>query len=191
VTEPKGRVANAIGVINQELRSLLSVSRAVNEMMTEKKLKQVFELIDMPLVPILAAMELSGLPFNPKTLNDIENMVTFHLDAIKCRAHEMVDEPFNLASPDQVAYVLFEKLQLHDCSNQSLNEGIRHSKKGKHRSTAEEDLKRISHLHPIIGLILNHRFLSKLKSTYIDAYKPFFATHTTEKELPRIQACWK
>ncbi len=130
----------------------------------EKKLKQeklfkLFKQIEMPLIPILLKMENNGFKIDIKYLQKLNRKITKKLNIIDQKIYKLAGEEFNINSPIQLKKILFEKLKLP-------TKGIKKSKTGI--STAAGELEKMKNIHPIIDLILQHRELSKLKSTYIE-----------------------
>ncbi len=121
-------------------------------------LQAVFTDIDMPLVPILARMEYQGVLIDPVKLAVQSEELAQKIQTLEEQAFVIAGENFNLASPKQLQYILFEKL------------GIMPTKKtpSGQASTAEEVLQELARDHELPAIILSHRSLSKLKSTYTD-----------------------
>ncbi|ACZ78959.1 DNA polymerase I [Dickeya parazeae] len=124
----------------------------------QQELCQVFKNIDMPLVPVLSRMERTGVLIDTTILAEHSQELTQRLAELEVRAHELAGEAFNLASPKQLGAILYEKLQLPV---------IKKTPKGA-PSTNEEVLAELALDHPLPKLILEHRELAKLKSTYTD-----------------------
>src|SRR3989338_1196863 len=124
------------------------------------RLVKLFCDIEMPLVPMLAAMEENGIKLNVKVLAKIKKSVAKRLVLLEKHIYKLAGVEFNVASPKQLKEVLFEKLNIP-------SEGIGKKKTGL--STAAMELEKLKGVHPIIELIIEHRELSKLISTYLDA----------------------
>lgn len=120
--------------------------------------KQVFEKIEMPLVPVLAAMESHGVLIDVAHLNALSTTFAKELDEIETQAHALAGGAFNLASPTQLQKIFFEDMKLPV---------LKKTPKGQ-PSTAEEVLQELALEYPLPKLVLRHRSLSKLKSTYTD-----------------------
>lgn len=118
----------------------------------------IFENIEMPLVPVLSRVERNGVKIDPAVLHKHSGEITLRLAELEKKAHEIAGEPFNLASTKQLQTILFEK------------QGIKPLKKtpGGAPSTSEEVLEELALDYPLPKVILEHRGLSKLKSTYTD-----------------------
>ncbi|OGL34298.1 hypothetical protein A3F64_00250 [Candidatus Saccharibacteria bacterium RIFCSPHIGHO2_12_FULL_42_8] len=121
--------------------------------------EKVAREIDFPLVEVLARMEHKGIKIKPAFFAEMSKDLTKQLADIEKAAYKSVGSEFNLASPSQLADVLYEKLQLPTTN----------VKKGKTGySTGIKELEKLRGLHPIIEMIEKHRELSKLKNTYVD-----------------------
>jgi DNA polymerase-1 len=121
------------------------------------ELEKVFREIDLPLVPVLAKMEWEGVAIDVKHLQALSEEFATELASLEKKAQELAGQEFNLASPKQLAKILFEDLKLPV---------VKKTKTGY--STDVEVLEKLSHQHPLPALILDHRELSKLKGTYVD-----------------------
>jgi DNA polymerase-1 len=124
----------------------------------EKDLKWLYENVEMPLVPVLSRMERTGVLLDIKMLNKQSKELEKSIAAIEKKAHDIAGEKFNIASPKQIQAILFEKLALPV---------VKKTPKGQ-PSTAEDVLQELALDYPLPKLILEHRGLSKLKSTYTD-----------------------
>ena len=121
---------------------------------------QLFEKIEMPLVPVLASMEAEGVKLDIKALNEYSIELEKYIGETEKIIYELAGVEFNIASPKQLGEVLFDKLQISDKPKKT--------KTGQY-STGEDILVRLANKHPIINNILEYRSLTKLKSTYVDA----------------------
>ena len=132
-------------------------TNALNDLPSVKKVAQE---IDFPLVEVLARMEYKGIKIDLKFFDAMSKDLTKQLAEIEKEAYESVGSEFNMASPSQLAEVLYEKLELPTTN----------VKKGKTGfSTGAKELEKLRGQHPIIELIEKHRELSKLKNTYVDS----------------------
>jgi DNA polymerase I len=118
----------------------------------------LFHEIELPLAGVLADMESEGVAIDVPYLKEMQEELGGQLAAIESEVEQVAGQKFNLSAPQQLAKVLFEDLRLPV--------GKR-TKTGY--STDADTLEALREKHPIIGLILEHRQLSKLKSTYVDA----------------------
>ncbi len=122
-------------------------------------LRQVFTDIELPLVPVLARLELTGVALERRVLTDLGRTVGRSLQRLEKKIHTLAGAPFNVSSTQQLRAVLFENLRLPTA-------GITRTQTGL--STAAEELEKHRDSHPIIPLLMEHRELAKLKSTYLD-----------------------
>jgi len=116
--------------------------------------------MEMPLSPVLYEMEKTGALIDVDFLKEMSANFTKRLKSIENKAFELAGESFNLNSPKQIKEILFGKLGVATA-------GIRKTKTGL--STAAAELEKLRGAHPLVDLIVEHRELTKLKSTYIDA----------------------
>ena len=121
-------------------------------------LKHVYRDIEMPLVPVLSRMERKGVLIDAQVLAVQSQEITQRLAEIEKETFALAGQEFNLSSPKQLQEILFDKLQLPV---------IKKTPKGA-PSTNEEVLEELAHSHELPRLILEHRGLAKLKSTYTD-----------------------
>jgi len=126
----------------------------------ELGLNGVFDEIEMPLIPVLIKMEQTGVRVDRGQLSRMSDDLSRRLEALSERIIEAAGFDFNPNSPQQLGQVLFEKL--------NLPQGKKTKKKTGY-STDAEVLEKLRPLHPLPGLVLDHRSLTKLKSTYVDA----------------------
>ncbi len=129
-------------------------------MLDEFKIRTLFEEIEMPLVPVLAAMEAEGVKLDFETLHEFSAQLEKEIQALVSEIHEQAGEEFNISSPKQLGVILFEKLVI--------TEKPKKTKTGQY-STGEDILQKLKHKHPIVRNILDYRGLTKLKSTYVDS----------------------
>jgi DNA polymerase I len=122
-------------------------------------LKSLFEAIEIPLVPVLSRMERNGVQVDAEMLARQSYELAERMHALEQEAYAVAGERFNLASPKQIQAILFERLELPVLSK---------TPKGQ-PSTAESVLQELALDYPLPRLILEHRGMSKLKSTYTDA----------------------
>jgi DNA polymerase-1 len=128
------------------------------ELEKESRLASVFRDIEMPLVPVLSHIERNGVLVDAKMLAKQSDELAKRMEEIKQESYDVAGEEFNLASPKQIQVILFEKLGLP----------VRKKTPKGAPSTAEEVLVELALDFPLPKLILEHRGMSKLKSTYTD-----------------------
>ena len=126
----------------------------------EANTQKLFDDIEIPLLRVLAAMELEGINLDEKFLNSLSGQLESDIKALETRIYAEAGETFNIASPKQLGDILFDKLKLIDKPKKT--------KTGQY-ATGEEILSYLAKDHAIIQYILDYRGLSKLKSTYVDA----------------------
>ncbi|MFQ5575794.1 MAG: DNA polymerase I [Anaerolineae bacterium] len=121
----------------------------------------IFQEIELPLITVLKDMELAGITVDVAVMDDISAKLTSRLAELEAEIHAQAQQPFNINSTQQLSDVLFKRLKLPTA-------GLKKTKSG-HYSTAAGVLEELSGRHPIIDLILEHRSLKKLLSTYVEA----------------------
>lgn len=147
----------------------LRLMRPLREELEKNNQLDVFQSIEMPLMPVLAEMERNGVRIDTAALEDTGNAFRTEMEQLEKEIYEMAGHDFLLTSPRQVGEVLFGEM--------GLNEKARKTKSGQY-STSEEELEKIRHKHPIVDKILQHRGLKKLLSTYIEALPKLINKHT-------------
>jgi len=121
--------------------------------------RELYEKIDLPLIPVLARMERTGIRIEPAALEVLSRKMEGEIERLTSEIYSIAGEPFNINSPQQLGKVLFEKLELP---------APRPSGKRKGLSTAAGVLEGLAPEHPIAALVLDYRQLVKLKNTYVD-----------------------
>ena len=124
----------------------------------EPKLREVYEDLELPLVPVLSKIERNGAYVSVDRLRKQSGEIAARLAELETKACELAGQPFNLASPKQLGEILFEKLELPV---------IKKTPKGA-PSTAEEVLVELANDYELPAVLIEHRGLAKLKSTYTD-----------------------
>ena len=122
--------------------------------------EDLFYNIEMPLMPVLAEMEMNGVCLDTNSLAETSKQFTARMNEIESQIYELAGEQFNIASPKQVGEILFDKLKII--------EKAKKTKTGQY-VTSEEVLQQLKNKHEIVADILEHRGLKKLIGTYIDA----------------------
>ena len=128
------------------------------KLQAEPALERVLTELEIPLIPVLARMEQAGVLIDGKLLLQQSSELGKRMLELEGQAHAAAGQPFNLSSPKQLQQILFEKLELPV---------IRKTPKGQ-PSTAEDVLSELADHYELPKLILEHRSISKLKSTYTD-----------------------
>ncbi|WP_204344838.1 DNA polymerase I [Psychroserpens algicola] len=135
----------------------------------EANTQKLFDEIEIPLLRVLATMELEGINLDQDFLHSLSEQLNTDITNLEKSIYEAAGEEFNIASPKQLGVILFEKLKLVDKPKKT--------KTGQY-STAEDVLSYLAKEHAIIQQILDYRGLSKLKSTYVDALPLQIEAHT-------------
>ncbi|MFD2564060.1 DNA polymerase I [Aquimarina rubra] len=128
--------------------------------LNDANILSLFEDIEVPLLRVLADMEIEGINLDKKFLQSLSEELDNDIKALESKIYRKAGEEFNIASPKQLGVILFEKMKLVDKPKKT--------KTGQY-STAEDVLSYLAKDHEIIQNILDYRGLSKLKSTYVDA----------------------
>ncbi|MBI5733344.1 MAG: DNA polymerase I [Candidatus Kerfeldbacteria bacterium] len=137
--------------------------RLVQKLKTELEqanLWRLFQEIEMPLVPVLAQMELNGIKIDDVYLQKLNKQLAKQLQGLENEIYELSGHKFNINSPKQLKEILFDKLNIP-------SDGLRHTKTGI--STAAAELEKMRGLHPVIDKLSTYRELAKLLSTYVEA----------------------
>lgn len=137
----------------------LRLSDVLASHLREKGMEKLFHEIEMPLVPVLARMELNGMAVDVGTLREMSGVLADEIRKVEEEIFRVVGHRFNISSPQQLSRVLFDELRLP--KTRKLKSGI--------YSTDAQSLEDLRGAHPVIDLIFEHRELTKLKSTYVDA----------------------
>jgi DNA polymerase-1 len=144
----------------ERARSVLRIAAVLREKLAEQDAERLFQDIEMPLVTVLARMELRGVRIDTERLAAMGIELDARMRALLAEIHALAGGEFNVHSPPQLREVLFEKLKISP-------RGVRRGKTGL--STDVDVLTRLAREHPLPQKILDFRSLSKLKSTYVDA----------------------
>ena len=140
--------------LNRRLGDLLAKE------LDSRELRQVYETIELPLAPILAHMESAGILIDSPMLAALSSNAEAKIGELSQEIYELAGVSFNINSPKQLGEILFDKLNLPKPGRRG---------KTKTPSTASDVLEALAPAHPIASKVLEHRQLSKLKGTYIDA----------------------
>ncbi|MBD2021509.1 DNA polymerase I [Leptolyngbya sp. FACHB-36] len=123
-------------------------------------LEQLRQSIEQPLEPVLAQMEYTGIRIDRSYLKGLSQQLETELAAIELRAYEFAGQKFSLGSPKQLSDLLFNTLGLDKKKSRKIKTGY---------STDAATLEKLQGDHPVVDAVLEHRILTKLKSTYVDA----------------------
>jgi len=136
------------------------VDKLKPELDTHPALFELFSEVEIPLEPVLAQMEYWGIAINTDYLGELSQILEQKLQDIEKAAYEAAGAEFNLNSPKQLSELLFDRLNLDRRKSRKTKTGY---------STDHATLEKLRGDHPAIDAILEHRTLSKLKSTYVDS----------------------
>ena len=137
--------------------ALWQLRPVLEEKLNALGLEQVYYDIDLPLCPVLAAMEDAGVAVDEKALSDFGAMLSARIDACQAAIYADAGEEFNINSTKKLGEILFEKLELPP---------VKKTKTGY--STNAEVLEKLRGRHPIVERIMEYRMLTKLRSTYAE-----------------------
>jgi len=135
------------------------LSTALREDVKQAGLTNLYEEIDLPLVPVLARMEQAGVKIDTAALSKMSTELERESSAKAKEIHELAGTEFNIGSPKQLGDILFNRL--------NLPKPVKYGK-GRTISTAVDVLEALAEEHPIARKVLDYRQLTKLKSTYVD-----------------------
>ena len=147
----------------------LRLKNVLEPKLKEAEVEDLFWDIEMPLVPVLAEMEMNGVLINTDSLQETSKLFTERMLQLEQHIYELAGERFNISSPKQVGDILFGKMQII--------EKPKKTKTGQY-VTSEEVLQQLRSKHPIVDDILNYRGLKKLLGTYVDALPKLINPHT-------------
>jgi DNA polymerase I len=157
VTLPAETVLNYAG---ERADLAIQLAEHLTPVLQSEGVADVYERLERPLIPVLAAVEQAGVRIDAAALASQSLHVERELASLNERIYELAGEPFNIGSPQQLSRILFDKLQLP---------ALKRNVKTRTASTAVEVLEELALAHDLPRLILEWRALSKLKGTYIDA----------------------
>ncbi|HEX4772857.1 MAG TPA: DNA polymerase I [Bryobacteraceae bacterium] len=144
----------------QQADATLTVNETLRPDVERQELMPVYRQIDLPLAPVLAQLERTGIRIDTAVLSSLSVKLTARIDAIAQQVYDAVGHPFNINSPQQLGKVLFEEM--------NLPAPVKYGK-GKTISTAADVLEALALKYPVAQHVLDYRQLTKLKGTYIDA----------------------
>ncbi len=153
-------VEQAIPYAAEDADITLMAYEVLQPQLKKLALMDLFDKVEMPLVPVLLRMEMAGIAVDTKRLQRLSGSFASQLEALEDSIHALAGEPFNIKSSQQLGRILFEKL------------GLPVQKKTKKKtgySTDVDVLTTLADQHELPALVLRHRGLAKLKSTYVDA----------------------
>ena len=138
----------------------LQLKNVFEPMLEQTTTRELFDNIEMPLIPVLASIEMEGVKIDKNYLDEYSIQLSNQISQLEKEIIEIAGKPFNIASPKQLGEIIYEHLNIIEKPKYT---------KTKQYSTGEDVLIKFANKHPIISKILNFRLLSKLKSTYVDS----------------------
>ena len=144
----------------REAQIAARLSAPLRAALTEAQLMRLYRDVELPLVPVLAAMERTGIYVNRAALERELSAANARIDALVTEVHALAGTEFNISSPKQLGEVLFERLDLAAGSK------VKKTKTGY--STNAETLEELRDRHPIVDKVLTYRMWTKLRSTYLE-----------------------
>ncbi|MEK7102064.1 MAG: DNA polymerase I, partial [Patescibacteria group bacterium] len=153
----------------RELCAITPLYPELKKELEETNLLDLFQNIEMPLIPALARMEKYGIKIDEKVLAKMSKEITGRVEKISKQIYKEAGEEFNISSPLQLREILYTKLKLPTLSVKKGKTGL---------STAAMELEKLRQLHPIVPFLEEYRELVKLQNTYVDAL-PLLVNKTT------------
>ena len=144
----------------ERVANIFAQKESLEKQLRSANLEKLFLEVEMPLVPVLADMEMTGVRLDTKELARVQQEMNERANQIEHEIYQLAGESFNIASPKQVGDILFGKMQIM--------EKPKKTKTGQY-VTSEEVLQQLRPKNPIVGKILDHRALKKLLGTYVEA----------------------
>jgi len=163
-------------VLIEKTAILADLMSCLEDKLQELEMNKLYMEMELPLIPILADMEMAGVKIDEKVLDEMGQVLQDKVISITQEIYDIAGEEFNINSPKQLGVILFEKLDLPV---------IKKTKTGY--STNAEVLEQIAAVHPIGEKLLEYRQITKLKGTYVDGLKTLKnidtgKVHTTFKQ---------
>jgi DNA polymerase I len=144
----------------QQAEATLAIAEMLRPQLAPQELDSVYRGIDLPLAPVLAQMETTGIRVDTAVLSELSTRLAERVETFAQKVYELAGHPFNINSPQQLGKVLFEEMNLPS--------PVKYGK-GKVISTAADVLESLAAAYPVAQHVLDYRQLTKLKGTYIDA----------------------
>ncbi|MBI3793787.1 MAG: DNA polymerase I [Nitrospinae bacterium] len=160
-------VAEATAYSGDDAETTLALTSLFKKELEQSGLAHLYYDLELPLVSVLAKMEQNGILVDVKRLEVFSKKLEQQLAEMEKEIHSAAGEEFNISSPKQLSVILFDKLGLPK---------VRKTKTGQ--STDQDVLETLAFRHPLPALVLRHRIVSKLKSTYLDPM-PGMVAHST------------
>jgi DNA polymerase I len=178
ITFDKVPVEEAVKYAAEDADVTLRLWQVFKPQLHVNKVTSVYEVLERPLVPVLAQMEMHGILVDRDHLSRMSNNFAQKMAGLEADIHELAGQPFNVGSPKQLGEILFDKLELP---------GGKKGKTGAY-STGADILEDLATEHELPGKVLDWRQLSKLKSTYTDALQDHINAETGRVHTSYVQA---
>ena len=146
--------------VESQADCLIALRETLVPEVDQRGLRKIYEQIDLPLVPVLARIEQTGITIAPEQLRHLSARMDTEIQRLTAEIYALAGHPFNLNSPQQLGKVLFEEMNLPS--------PVKYGK-GKQISTAADVLEALADTHEVARKVLEYRQLAKLKGTYVDA----------------------
>ncbi|MFQ5735117.1 MAG: DNA polymerase I, partial [Planctomycetaceae bacterium] len=162
-------VGRAAEYATEDADVALQLADRITQTLKDENLWPLYWDLERPLISVLADMEFAGVRIDSGELKRQSDELSLRLDDLMTEIYELAGREFNIGSPKQLADVLFEEHELHKLAEE---QGIRAMKKTQKKtawSTSHDVLEKLALFHDLPARIIDHRHLSKLKSTYLDA----------------------
>lgn len=150
-----------VGGDSQRPADIHKLKESLKGKLKSKNLIRIFEDIEMPLIKVLAAMELYGIKIDIQQLKKLSQKVSEEVVELEKKIYKLAGVDFNINSPQQLGEVFFQRLQLKTRVRKTGGGAL---------STAASELEKLRDEHPIVDMIMRYRELQKLKNTYIDPF---------------------
>ena len=151
-------LAETVGIPERGAAAVMRLSTILLDQLKERSVDELYFGVELPLVTVLFDMEQTGFAVDAKALSELGEGMTGRIAELEKQAHELAGHTFNILSPKQLGTVLFDEM------------GLPPQKKTKTGYSTDSDvLESLKGLSPIVDAVLEYRFLTKLKSTFIDA----------------------
>jgi DNA polymerase-1 len=155
----KDKEEEELGFLLESAAALSPLAETLGRNLEERRLVPLYFQLELPLVPVLAKMELQGIKVEEAVFHELTEEMEADLLELEKEITQLAGQTFNLNSPQQLGYILFEKLKLPS---------TRKTKTGY--STDAKVLQELSDIHPIAAKISAYRSVAKLKNTYLEGF---------------------
>ena len=155
--------------IADEALLIKSLYEKTLQKLREASQERLYFDVELPLVEVLADMQINGMYVDRQRLHEFGNMLAARIDELTASIYSMAGEEFNINSPKQLGEVLFERMQIDQKRKKKTKNGY---------STSADVLEALKDSHPIVGAVLEYRRYAKLKSTYCDGLEAVISPET-------------